>query len=311
MITSNNKLQIFDNFIIDRNLPKYKKEQSDIDTSNFKIDGVTMVSMDPSMAEPGIIVGRETMQNSIEYCRYRLQNSLPYTPKWLMWKTLMLAYTYIPKISKPFKPSGHKTKEALTMAQLFDELKCKAMILDKDKALLEHYESVIKNALLNGQIALTEKLIAHRDIIIGEIALMSLGVKKYLEEEQVVKFYELATADKKNLKLTWIKNFARIIPSIVSEIKVTMDEARVFDNYVIMHYDPTGQAEQDTKEEVEKKKDPILFGVISGSRRLYFIADWVDEICDLTLKDVVEKIGEKALTINNKTVTKHINSITA
>jgi hypothetical protein len=38
-----------------------------------------------------------------------------------------------------------------------------------------------------------------------------------------------------------------------------------------------------TKAEVEKAKDPILFGVLKGTRNLYFIGDWIDEYCDLTL----------------------------
>jgi hypothetical protein len=38
-----------------------------------------------------------------------------------------------------------------------------------------------------------------------------------------------------------------------------------------------------TKAEVEKAKDPILFGVVKGTRNLYYIGDWIDEYCDLTL----------------------------
>lgn len=36
-----------------------------------------------------------------------------------------------------------------------------------------------------------------------------------------------------------------------------------------------------------KRKDPILFGVIAGSNKLYFIGDWIDEYCDLRFDDVV------------------------
>ena len=51
-----------------------------------------------------------------------------------------------------------------------------------------------------------------------------------------------------------------------------------------------------TEEEKRIKKDPILFGVIYGSNKLYYIADWVDEYCDLTWDQVVEKL-EKDKTL--------------
>ena len=43
---------------------------------------------------------------------------------------------------------------------------------------------------------------------------------------------------------------------------------------------------------MDKKRDPILFGLIKGSRKLYYICDWIDEYCDLTLSQLIDKIGE-------------------
>jgi hypothetical protein len=63
------------------------------------------------------------------------------------------------------------------------------------------------------------------------------------------------------------------------------------------------------KVEEEKKKDPILFGVIQNSRKLYFIGDWTDEFCDLTLDKMMEIISDKGLDINNKSVISYINKI--
>jgi len=53
-----------------------------------------------------------------------------------------------------------------------------------------------------------------------------------------------------------------------------------------------------TKEEIQKMKDPILFGMIKESNRLYFIDDWEDEYCDLTFDEIIDVIGENKLTKN-------------
>jgi hypothetical protein len=77
----------------------------------------------------------------------------------------------------------------------------------------------------------------------------------------------------------------------------------VFDNYVVLHYDPQANAYGMTQEEVRKKKDPILFGVIHSSNKLYFVGDWIDEVCDLTLEQLgvvvgQEKLDEASLKVN-------------
>ena len=92
------------------------------------------------------------------------------------------------------------------------------------------------------------------------------------------------------------------IPEEVYEIKKDVDERKIFDKYVILHYEPKEDGHEMTKEEKEKKKDPILFGVIKNSRKLYFVADWKDEYCDLTLEEMFKVLKGKVLQINNKTV---------
>ena len=50
---------------------------------------------------------------------------------------------------------------------------------------------------------------------------------------------------------------------------------------------------KETAREEAKRKDPIIFGVIAGSEKLYYVADWVDEYCDLTLEAFIDAIGIK------------------
>ena len=114
----------------------------------------------------------------------------------------------------------------------------------------------------------------------------------------------------KNLKLTWIKNFGRIIPEEIYLAKKSVDERNIFDNYCILHYDSANNGEQLTEKEIEKKKDPILFGVIKNSRKLYYIADCKDDYCELTLDEMFYKLGDKVLKINNKSVKTFIDKTT-
>jgi hypothetical protein len=123
-----------------------------------------------------------------------------------------------------------------------------------------------------------------------ENVLFALGRKKYLTEEQMLEFGRKC---EKGLCLDWICDFVRPIPETVLEEKRKCDDSLLFDNYLVLHYDPDNKAttEKARAAEVQKRKDPILFGVVKNSRNLYFVADWKDELCDLTIKDIVDKLG--------------------
>lgn len=114
------------------------------------------------------------------------------------------------------------------------------------------------------------------------------------------------------MKLTYIKNFIKVIPQDVCELKKQADELKVFDNYVVMHYDYNDNSTSDTKAETAKKKDPILFGLIQNSRKLYYIGDWIDDYCDLTLDVIIRKLGKKnnpVATITSETIINDLNKI--
>ena len=52
-----------------------------------------------------------------------------------------------------------------------------------------------------------------------------------------------------------------------------------------------GTVYKETAYEEAKRRDPIIFGVIAGSKKLYYVADWIDEYCDLTLDAFVDALG--------------------
>jgi hypothetical protein len=186
-------------------------------------------------------------------------------------------------------------KKVFSPNAFFKSLK-KSLKVNEDIAVLKdldidtYMQSMIDMAKRIGQTAYAEKLEEDTDRLKAEIGILSAGYKYYVDEKDVV-------ANKAKLpdelKLTFIKNYTRVIPKDVVIELVKAIEAEVFDNFCVLHYDPTNDAEQMTKAEVEKAKDPILFGVAEDSRKLFFIADWLDEYCDWTLDKLLAHINVK------------------
>lgn len=150
------------------------------------------------------------------------------------------------------------------------------------------YLQAIHNAYTVGQTALVEKLLSEMVANKYEALLASRGAYYAISEQRVVDF---VNKTERGVELTYLKNFTRPIPQEAIDKVIEANEYEVFDNYVVMHYDPKGEHRAETKKEEAKRKDPIIFGVIAGSRKLYYITDWIDEFCNLTLDKFVDTLG--------------------
>ena len=161
----------------------------------------------------------------------------------------------------------------------------------------------IKEAEEMGQDALVDKYLTALFVNKYESILYSKGINMKITEEQLVGF---AKKTEKGVRLDYISNYGRHIPEEVRKKKKEADEALVFDNYVILYYDKNGkvytQTAKEQHEERMKKADPIMFGVINGLHELYYITDWTDEFCDLTLDKFLEVSGisKKSLEVGEK-----------
>ena len=150
------------------------------------------------------------------------------------------------------------------------------------------YLQALHNAHEVGQTALVEKLLSEMIANKYESLLASRGVYYAIGEKRIIDFAEKT---ERGVSITYLKNYVRPIPEEVINKIVETNKYEVFDNYVIMHYDPKGEHKQETRKEEAKRKDPIVFGVIAGSRKLYYVTDWIDEHCDLTLEKFVDTLG--------------------
>lgn len=164
--------------------------------------------------------------------------------------------------------------------------------IDKFVDRTKEYVECIGFSEKSGQTALKERLIDNLVVNKYESVLYAKGLYKAINENAVVM---LAENSEKAISLDYIKNYGKMIPVDVIRKKIEIDKLHIFDNYCVMYYDPDGKTYIETKEEEEKRKDPILFGLIKGSKKLYYICDWVDEYCDLTLDKVVEIVGKETV----------------
>lgn len=257
MITREGKLDILERFEVDRNLPKHRAKRrplvGDVMEGGFSFNTNSVRAMSlVTVAAP---------------------------PTW--YQRIMAA---VLKLKPAEPPEG-----GLSVAEFFHSVKNSAEEVQIVDARLAGYAKALQDAERNGQTVLHERLARDVAAVRAETQLHAVGFAKYVSEENLVRFVK---ESKRGLRLDYIRNFMRVIPPDVAAKKARCDEVEAFDNYAILHYDPEGKAWAETEEEKARRRDPILFGLIEGRRRLYYVADWVDELCDLTLEQVADLLGE-------------------
>lgn len=146
--------------------------------------------------------------------------------------------------------------------------------------LLEKYKRT-------GQIKAAKKLAFHIKSILKEKEIIDLGITKFIYREDIENYIDNVAKDV--VKIIELKNYPREIPDeLVETIEKTKD---IFDEMYVLFTDYT----KELTEEVNKERDPILFGSFidrkhdAMSQRMYYLGDWVDEYCDLTLDKLVSQ----------------------
>lgn len=281
------KLLIFDSFRQDRRLPKFQPKQPQPAASVMQFMDVQKSDFDSNspVMQGGWITSNST---ALSFAA----NSVTGGNVWITQKQ-QSPPSFWDKVRELRRPKTPKEPKPIISVQDFfrsiknsvEELK----VVDERSA---GYEATIKKALEAGQTALVEHLKFGLDTARTEAQMAAAGFDEYLEEEVVVRFAKISP---RGLDLIWLENFVRVIPDHVLDRKKKADEHGLFDNYVVLAYDPESTAKKDTKAEIERKKDPILFGLIENRRRLYYIGDWVDELCDLTLDQIADKLGRDVI----------------
>jgi len=313
MLNSDNTgLQIFDNFHIDFNLPKWHARKindattpMDSDTynrfrGNRRGGVVSGFNINPSsdwvLNTTSIPIGADGSKmkdNLFDKLFGRAKKRRKLEEKRIQSEAMSSNFSI---------EDTHIEHVEISPKEFFESVKNSAEELILANERFASYEKAIAHLKRTGQIAILERMEYDLEIHRAETQLYAIGHTKVVTEANVVEFAGKACRE---LRLDWIKNFSRLIPEKVIEAKEKCDENLIFDNYVIMHYDPYKdgvlQTVDEIKAQIAKEKDPILFGVIAGSNKLYYVGDWIDEYCDLTFDKLVEKLGEEAISANDLT----------
>lgn len=286
-------LAIFEDFLLDTNLPKHKDTgiaEHIIEDGRYE-EQSTMLHLDDRKAAMLQITYFRSL-TSLHNHRDGIVNNRNTRWRSSSWTTKIANWFHDKKESIIDKITPTKKVESV-----FKEIVSERLVLEKDKKHIKEFQALITTAENAGQADYAEKLKYELAVYYQEMKLYKAGFLNYVTEAQMIK--ALTNADKK-FRLDWIQNFNRSIPAPIVKVKTDLDnELKAFDNYIIMHYDPFNKNDVMTKtqkkKEIEKAKDPILFGVIAGSRKLYVIADWIDEYCDLTFDKLTDMTDTEKL----------------
>jgi hypothetical protein len=177
-----------------------------------------------------------------------------------------------------------------TPSEYFEYLKGKKQQIT-DEELKKVYDNVlflINKYKTTGQTAGLRKLLFHIECIEKEREIIKSGIDTFVYRDDIEEFIDNISKDV--VKIIELRNYEREIPDeIVGVLEEIKDK---FDEFYVVFTDYTGKIEKQV-EKTRRDKDPILFGVFkdensrSISDRFYYIGDWEDEYCDLTLDKMV------------------------
>lgn len=186
-----------------------------------------------------------------------------------------------------------RKEETVTAQEYFDMVKEKKVKVT-DELLLQCYENaerLLQKAMITKQRSQAKKLVFHLEAIEKERELIKLGIDTFVYKEDIENYID--NVAKNTVKVIELERYEREIPDEIVEVVAITSE--IFDEYYVIFTDYTGKVEKEALKE-RKEKDPILFGVFQDSKnksivnRFYFLGDWEDEHCDLTLDKMVSEV---------------------
>lgn len=163
--------------------------------------------------------------------------------------------------------------------------------VNKLKQEARKLQKFVKDTKELGQQAAYEELAKMLTSVISMVELSVCGFDQYIPESTVKKF-EYQVKDRV-LRFDKFENFPRAVPDKIAKRIKEIKKKNLFSEYWILYLDYTGEVLKTNKDKI-REKDPILFGKVANNPdKLFYLVDWVDEYCDLTLKKFVEEVKTK------------------
>ena len=181
--------------------------------------------------------------------------------------------------------------DEITATKYFEMLKAKKQ-KTSDELLNGTYEvclTLLGKCQKTGQHDAAKKIFHHLDAIELERKALAAGIDTFIYKNDIEEY--LRKVKDRHVRTIELSRYEREIPDeIIEKYEKVKD---VFTSFWVLFTDYT---EEHTKK-TEKERDPILFGSFqdkesnSNVERFYFIGDWIDEYCDLTLDRMLSEMG--------------------
>jgi hypothetical protein len=167
--------------------------------------------------------------------------------------------------------------------------------LNKRLTMLQKF---VKSAEDMGQQALYENFARKIAITVKEQELWACGIEYFTDKKYVNQYMDKV----KDVEIGFSKleNYDRPVPTRVERRIKKIKKLGLFDELRVLYLNYKEKKDVDGEKKAEKiktnkekikEKDPILFGVQKYMPdKLYYIIDWIDEHCDLTLDKFIDDI---------------------
>lgn len=321
-------LRVFEDFFVERELPKWKNFEAQkraflkeigasISSATSYENSLTSGSVKDMAIKAGEKNPAEAKQIADELARLKKMQEMVSDDRWgikdkhekevdesVRKTAVYLGYkpkTLKGKVRAFFGRLAHK--EARKPVEIaFDELKDSMTITSSEQLMqargqLEYLIEGYKKAGQYGKAETAKKLVPQ---LAHELAIAKMGYTKYVTESQMIDFVKKS---ERGVMVDFLRYYEGSIPAEVVQRKAETDEKMVFDNYVIAYYadlkkkavaKEEKQKEQKREKATAVRRDPILFGIVKQTRKLYYICDWITPEDDLTLDKLEEVLGHSA-----------------
>ena len=196
-------------------------------------------------------------------------------------------------------------QDKITPTLYFDYVKgTKKNIEDENLQIVaDNCLELLKKTKLTGQTKAAQKIVEQYELIMRELKAASFGFNIIVYKSDIEKFIDKISS--KPVKIIELENYSREVDdSVIDKLLIAKDN-NLFDAYYVLF---TDYSMEETKKVAKERrdKDPILFGAFKTSdknnipyERFFYIGDWIDEYCDLTLEEMLTQY-EKSESVGAK-----------
>lgn len=174
----------------------------------------------------------------------------------------------------------------------------------------ENLQTVADNCLvllqktkLTGQTKSAKKIFDQYQLIMRELKAATFGFDTIVYKSDIEKF--ITKISNHPVKIIELENYPREVDDSIIDKLLVAKENELFDEYYILFTDYSDKEAKKVAKE-RRDKDPILFGAFKSQdnnnipeTRFFYIGDWVDEYCDLTLEEMLTQY-EKSESVGAK-----------